>query len=268
MLVAEDVLAADERAVYALCSFMTLDDSGLPSSTVPQAPGIFALSHKDGSVLWSQHRKPDADRSVAAVLAGGMLLYTDSEKNLVARSTTTGEQLWFADTDAQALYQPATDGTRVFCSAAGTGLQAVTVADGKPAWVKTPPQKRIWFTPAAVGDGVAYSVLGGMTVTLDGTLYTPPAAPVLIAFQADSGAELWRLPLTDECTMTIAPFLVKDTLFVATNDKGLFAVDTKAHTLRWVFRNGISTDVAWQFATDGEQLIALQDDRVYALPLS
>jgi outer membrane protein assembly factor BamB len=267
VLAAGRILAGDDNAVYALCSVLPVDDAGLPDSARQPGKGIFALSRKNGSVLWMQHRKPEADDSVAAVVTGGTLLYTDSKTNLVARSTATGEQLWFADTDAQALYQPATDGARAFCSSTGTGLQAVTIATGKPAWVKAPPQKRLWFTPPAVGDGVVYSVLGGMTVTLNGTLYTPPAPPLLIAWQAESGTELWRLPLPEEVTMSIPPFLLGRTLFVPTDSKGFYAVDTTGHRFRWVFRNGVTTDIPWRFAGDGGQLIAAQDNQVYALPV-
>ncbi|MDH6110393.1 serine/threonine protein kinase/outer membrane protein assembly factor BamB [Kitasatospora sp. MAP12-15] len=266
LLESSTILAADDRAVYALCSYLLLDGEGLPTSD-PLAPGILALSRKDGSVLWSQHRAANADTDVMAVLAGDTLLYTDSKTNLVARSTSTGQQLWFADTEAQALYPPATDGDRVYCSAPGLGVQAVAVSGGKQVWTKAAPQKRLWYAPPTVAGGVVYTVLGGMTVTLDGTLYTPPAGPVLIAYRATDGAELWRLALPSECSMNTPSIVVQDTLFVPTDSKGIYAVDIKAHTIRWIFQNGVTTDVEWQFGTDGKQLIAVQDNRVYALPL-
>ena len=266
MLEDSTILAADDRAVYALGGYLPLDADGLPDDGKPQTPGIIALSRKDGSVLWSQHRAVGADSSVAAVLAKDTLLYTDSKTNLVARSTSTGEQLWFATTEAQALYPPATDGDRVYCSAAGMGLQGVAVAGGRQVWAKTPPQARLWYSPPTVAGGVVYAVLGGMTMTLDGTTYTPPAGPVLIAYRATDGTELWRLPLPDQCSMNVPSIAVQDTLFVPTDSKGIYAVDVKAHKVRWIFQNGVDTDIEWQFATDGKQLIALQDDRLYALP--
>lgn len=262
------VLALDDRLVYAMCSFLELDSYGLPRQDVKQTPGVFALSRKDGSVVWSQRRHPDADSSVNAVLAKGTLLYTDSQKNLVARSTADGSQLWFAETDSRAAYYlPVTDGDRVYCSSAGNGIQAVEVAGGKQAWVKTSVKgSRLWYSPPAIADGVVYTVLGGMTMTLQGTTYTPTAGPVVIAYQASDGKELWRLPLPNECSMDVSPIVVKETLFVATASKGVYAVDTKAHKLRWTFQNGLTDALAWKFGTDGERLIAVQGNRVYALP--
>ncbi|MFE0463279.1 PQQ-binding-like beta-propeller repeat protein [Kitasatospora sp. NPDC058965] len=264
LVTASKVLAADDRAVYALCDVMGAD---VTAADTPHTKGIMALSHQDGSLLWLQHRKPDADPDVDAVVAGDTLLYTDSSTNLVARSVSTGEQVWFANTESQAPYQPATDGGRVFCSAPGLGLQAVAVSGGKQVWLKTPPQKRLWYTPAAVGDGVVYTVLGGMTVTRDNTTYTPPAGPVLIAYQADNGNELWRVALPEEVTMSEPPFLAGSTLVVGTDAKGVFAVDTKDRRVSWNFRTTGAAGSTWEFATDGKQLIAVQDSKVYALPL-
>lgn len=261
------VLAADDKAVYALCSFLALDSTGSIRSDVKSTPGIYAVSRKDGSLLWSQHRKPDADTvEVDTVLAKDMLLYTDSNKNLVARSITTGEQLWFVNTDSQGSYQPGCDGDRLYCSAAGNGLQAVTLATAKQAWVKTPPQGShdLWYGAPAVADGVVYTVLGGITMKQYNA--TPTAGPTVIAYQATDGTELWRLALPNEVSMNATPVLVRDTLFVSTNTKGIYAIDIKAHKIRWIYQADSSTDLAWAFATDGQTLIAVQDGRIVALP--
>ncbi|GAA2157948.1 hypothetical protein GCM10009760_60540 [Kitasatospora kazusensis] len=261
------VLAADDKAVYAMCGFGELDANGLPKMDVKDIPGIFALSRKDGSVLWSKQRQASADYAVNSVLAKNTLLYTDSQKNLVARSVTDGSQLWFAETDSRgSYYQPATDGDRVFCSAAGSGIQAVNVDGGKQAWVKTSTDGHLWYSPPAVGDGVVYSVLGGQSVHMTGLDYTPATAPVLYAYKASDGTELWKLPLTNECSMAVSPIVVKETVFVATPNNGIYAVDTKAHKIRWTFQNGLLDALDWKFGTDGERLIASQGDRIYALP--
>ncbi|MDH6578004.1 serine/threonine-protein kinase [Kitasatospora sp. MAP5-34] len=266
-IASDTVLAADDKAVYAMCSFIALDQNGLPNMDAPNAPGIFALSRKDGSVLWSQRRNAKADFTVNTVLAKNTILYTDSQKNLVARSITDGSQLWFAETDARgSYYQPVTDGDRVFCSATGAGIQAVNIDGGKQAWAKTSPDSHLWYSPPAVGDGVVYSVLGGQTVSMNGTTYTPPTGPVLYAYKATDGTELWRLPLPNECAMAVSPIVVQQTVFVATPDKGIYAIDTTGHKVRWAFQNGLTDTLDWKFGTDGARLIAAQGDRVYALP--
>ncbi len=262
-----EVLAADDKAVYAMCSLSELDANGLPNIDAKSTPGIFALSRKDGTVLWSQRRNAKADFNVNTVLVKNTILYTDSQKNLVARNIADGTQLWVADTDDRgSYYQPVTDGDRVFCSATGDGLQAVNIDGGKQAWMKPSPDRHLWYSPPAVGDGVVYSVLGGQTVSMAGTTYKPPTGPVLYAFNATDGTELWRLPLTNECAMAVSPIVVKGTLFVATPNSGIYAIDTKTHKVLWAFQNGLTDTLDWKFGTDGERLIASQGDRIYSLP--
>nr|WP_280722481.1 PQQ-binding-like beta-propeller repeat protein [Kitasatospora sp. MAA4] len=263
----DTVLAADDRAVYALCSFMKLDSLGDPDPSAQSTPGIFALSRKDGSVLWSQKRAATADTiGISATLTKDLLLYTDTQKNLVARSLTTGEQLWFVNTDSHATYQLLTDGDRLYCSADGYGLQAVGVASTKQVWVKSPPagSHDLWYSAPAVADGVVYTVLGGMT--LSDYNATPTAGPTVIAYRATDGTELWRLPLPNEVSMDTTPVLVQNTLFVSTDSKGIYAIDVQARKIRWIYQVGVSSDVAWRFSTNGSTLIAVQDDKVYALP--
>ncbi|MCX4749314.1 serine/threonine-protein kinase [Kitasatospora sp. NBC_01287] len=262
----DTVLAADDQAVYALCRFQPLDAGGDPDPSAKSVPGVFALSAADGSVLWSQQRKPDADTDVLAMLTPDLLLYTDSLTNLVARSRKTGEQVWFAATDALAPQQPVADADRVYCSSAGHGLQAVDLATQKQSWVKPPPagSKDLWYAPPTVVDGVVYVVLGGMTLQQYNA--TPSAPPALIAYQAANGQELWRCALPYECSMNTAPVVVQQTCFVSTDNNGIYAVDTTAHTIRWTFQPGLPGGTAWLFSTDGKTLVASQDTKVYALP--
>jgi len=261
------VLAADEHAIYALAIYTPLDSTGAVDAGAPSAQGIMAISAKDGSVLWNQHRLASADTDISAVLAGDLLLYTDTQQDLVARSITTGEQQWVVDTDSMGVYQPGCDGTRVFCSAAKSGLQAVTIATHQQAWVKEPPagSHDLWYSAPAVADGVVYTVLGGMTL---GAPYnaTPSAPPTVYAYAAADGTELWRLQLPYEVSMDTAPILVQDTLFVSTDNNGIYAVDIKAHKVRWNFQSGVGVGSAWAFSTDGQVLVAMQNITVFALP--
>ncbi|WP_441246606.1 protein kinase domain-containing protein [Kitasatospora sp. McL0602] len=262
------VFAADDKFVYAMCSFLPLDSSGLPKMDEKSTPGMMAVSRKDGSVVWTQRRKATADSYVNSLLAKNTLLYADSQKNLVARSTTDGAQLWFAETDSQSAYYPlVSDGDRVFTSSAANGIQAVDITKGTQSWVKTPtPGSHVWYSPAAVADGVVYVVLGGQTVSFGGTVVTPKTDAVLIAYKSADGTELWRMPMPGECSMSVSPVVVKDTLFVATPNKGINAVDTKTHKIIWTYQNGLTDTLDWKLATDGERLIAAQGERIYALP--
>ncbi|MER5639647.1 PQQ-binding-like beta-propeller repeat protein [Kitasatospora sp. NPDC002227] len=264
----DKVLAIDDHNVYATCSFMAVDSYGLTETGATPTPGIMALDRKNGKLVWSQRRKAKADNYVNSLLSAGTLLYTDSQKNLVARSTRDGAQLWYADTDNRgAYYQPVADGQRVYCSAAGSGIQAVDIANGRQSWIKTAPAgSKYWYSPPAVADGVVYSYLGGQSFTLPSMTYAPATNPVLYAWNAANGTELWHLELPDEASMAVSPVMVGTTLFVATPNKGVHAVDTKARKVIWTFDTGLTDTVDWQLATDGKVLIAAQGAHAYALP--
>ncbi|MEV7212541.1 PQQ-binding-like beta-propeller repeat protein [Kitasatospora cineracea] len=261
------VLNADDRAVYAMCSYMQLDDKGLPDNSAKTGKGIMALSRKDGSMLWNQHRQQTADYTVSSDLTSDALLYTDSKENLVARSLADGSQTWFATTSSHAAYQPALQDGLVFCSVDPNGIQAVRVADGKQVWAKTSDRStHMWYSPPAAGDHVVYSVLGGMTLTYQGTTFTPTAPTRVVAFNAADGAELWHLELPVEVSMDTNPVLVKDTLFVPSPEHGIYAVDVVNHKVRWVFQTNAGAELPWHLAGGGELLIAVQGNQVMALP--
>ncbi|MFJ1758145.1 PQQ-binding-like beta-propeller repeat protein [Kitasatospora sp. NPDC088134] len=261
------VLAADDRAVYAMCGFVELDGSGFPDPDKKSTPGIMALSRKDGSMLWNQRRNPTADYYVSSDLTADTLLYTDSKENLVARSLATGTQSWVASTHSHASYQPAVQDGLVFCSTDPNGLQGVRVSDGKQVWAKTSERStRMWYSPPAAGGHVVYAILGGMTMTIQGTTYTPTAPTRVVAFNATDGTELWHLELPSEALMDTGPVLVKDTLFVPTANKGIHAVDVRAHKLRWTFQSAVDGLAPWQLFGNGELLFALQGEQLIALP--
>ncbi|MFJ5923821.1 PQQ-binding-like beta-propeller repeat protein [Kitasatospora sp. NPDC092948] len=265
-IASDTVLAADDRAVYAMCAYLTLDSAGLPDSGAKPGKGIMALSRKDGSMLWNQHRNQTADYLVSSDLTSDTLLYTDSKENLVARSLADGAQTWFATTNSQSTYQPVLQDGLVFCSAAPNGLQGVRVSDGKQVWAKTSDRStRLWYSPPATGKHVVYSILGGLTMTVQGTTYTPTAPSRVVAFDAADGTELWHLELPSEVLMD-SPVLVRDTLFVPTADRGIHAVDVVNRKLRWTFQTGASIDLPWHLAGNDDLLIAVQGDRVMALP--
>ncbi|MFJ5232219.1 PQQ-binding-like beta-propeller repeat protein [Kitasatospora sp. NPDC088391] len=266
-IASDTVLAADRDAVYAMCAYLQLDGSGLPDAGARTDKGIMALNRKDGSMRWNQHRNRTADYMVSSDLTADTLLYTDSKENLVARSLADGSQSWVAPTDSRASYQPALQDGLVFCSTGPNGLQAVRVADGKQVWAKTSERStRLWYSPPAAGKHVVYAVLGGMTLTVQGTTYTPTAPPRVVAFDAVRGTELWHLELPGEVGMDDNPVLVGDTLFVAAGDRGVHAVDVVNHKLRWTFQTGASASLPWHLAGNDELLIAVQGDRVMALP--
>ncbi|MGW4804347.1 protein kinase domain-containing protein [Kitasatospora sp. NPDC004272] len=261
------VLNADDRAVYAMCSYLQMDDKGMPDLGAKTGKGIMALSRKDGSMLWNQHRQQTADYTVSSDLTADALLYTDSKENLVARSLADGTQTWFAATNSRSEYQPVLQDGLVFCSVDPNGIQGVRVSDGKQVWTKTSDRAtHMWYSPPAAGDHVVYSVLGGMTLTYQGTTYTPAAATRVVAFNAADGTELWHLELPVEVSMDASPVLVKETLFVPSPEHGIYAVDVVNHKIRWVFQTNAGAELPWHLAGGEDLLIAVQGNQVMALP--
>ncbi|BAJ28293.1 MULTISPECIES: serine/threonine-protein kinase [Kitasatospora] len=266
-IASDTVLAADDRAVYAMCAYLKLDDKGITDAGAKTEKGIMALSRKDGSMLWNQHRQQTADYTVSSVLTADTLLYTDSKENLVARSLADGTQSWFATTNSRSAYQPEVQDGLVFCSSEPNGIQGVRVSDGKQVWAKPSDRStRMWYAAPAAGNHVLYTVLGGMTLTYQGTTYTPTAPTRVVAFNAADGTELWHLELPSEVSMDTNPVLVKDTLFVPTADRGIYAVDVVNHKVRWVFQTNAGAELPWHLAGNGELLIAVQGNQVMALP--
>ncbi|GLW72346.1 hypothetical protein Kpho02_46450 [Kitasatospora phosalacinea] len=266
-IASDTVLNADDRAVYAMCSYLQMDDKGMPDMGARTGKGIMALSRKDGSMLWNQHRQQTADYTVSSDLTADTLLYTDSKENLVARSLADGTQTWFATTNSRSAYQPVLQDGLVFCSVDPNGIQGVRVADGKQVWAKTSDRStRMWYSAPAAGKHVVYSILGGMTLTYQGTTYTPTAPTRVVAFNAADGAELWHLELPTEVSMDTNPVLVRDTLFVPTADHGIYAVDVVNHKVRWVFQTNAGAELPWHLAAGEDLLIAVQGNQVMALP--
>ncbi|MFD7735643.1 PQQ-binding-like beta-propeller repeat protein [Kitasatospora phosalacinea] len=261
------VLNADDRAVYAMCSYLQMDANGMPDMGAKTGKGIMALSRKDGSMLWNQHRQQTADYTVSSDLTSDTLLYTDSKENLVARSLADGAQIWFTPTNSRSEYQPVLQDGLVFCSVDPNGIQGVRISDGKQVWAKTSDRStRMWYSPPAAGGHVVYSVLGGMTLTYQGTTYTPTAPTRVVAFNAADGTELWHLELPTEVSMDTNPVLVKETLFVPTTDHGIYAVDVVNHKVRWVFQTNAGAELPWHLAGGEDLLIAVQGNQVMALP--
>ncbi|MFK0189904.1 PQQ-binding-like beta-propeller repeat protein [Kitasatospora sp. NPDC090308] len=266
-IASDTVLNADDRAVYAMCSYLQLDAQALPDAGARTGKGIMALSREDGSMLWNQHRQQTADYTVSSDLTADTLLYTDSKENLVARSLADGAQTWFAATNSRSEYRPVLQDGLVFCSVDPNGIQGVRVSDGKQVWAKTSDRStRMWYSPPAAGGHVVYSVLGGMTLTYQGTTYTPTAPTRVVALNAADGAELWHLELPTEVSMDTNPVLVRNTLFVSTEDRGIYAVDVVNHKVRWVFQTNAGAELPWHLAGGDDLLIAVQGNQVMALP--
>ncbi|MFF0391353.1 hypothetical protein ACFYS8_22125 [Kitasatospora sp. NPDC004615] len=102
------------------------------------------------------------------------------------------------------------------------------IADGKQVWAKTSDRStHMWYSAPTAGKHVVYSILGGLTMTSQGTTDTPAAPSRVVAFNA---------------------------------------VDVVNHKLRWTFQTSASIDLPWHLAGNDDLLIAVQGDRVMALP--
>lgn len=243
----DHLLGADDKAVFLLGALLP------PGVGTTGTDGVLAFSIATKQQLWFQPRKKGTDSFVSSLVAGGDLLYTDDQQNLVARSSQDGRQLWFATTGSQADFKPSADSTQAYCLVDSNGLQAVRLSDGAQQWAnKVPSTERRMFTPVAAVNGVVYGSDGTASVS---------------AWDAKTGKQLWTCPLPRRPSPMSLPIVIKDTLFVpGSGDEGVYAVDTRQAKIRWTFKNGLNSGDDWYLSTDGERLFAKYGPTVYALP--
>jgi outer membrane protein assembly factor BamB len=196
------------------------------SSTTVYAPGggaIYAVDGADGSLLWTQRPfEPYAIQATPAV-SEGVVYVADDGPVLHAYDATTGAELWSTPLGSGSTAAPSdatVDAGRVFVARSGGRLYALDASAGTILWkrqVNADSQPSVaggvvYITErpfgqirlvaldeetgaerweAALGSTYVYSFTGGASIA-NGVVYTTSLAGVAMAFDAASGAQLWR----------------------------------------------------------------------------
>ncbi|MFJ8882695.1 PQQ-binding-like beta-propeller repeat protein [Streptomyces sp. NPDC102402] len=239
-------VGADAERVYVIAGILEKD---LSSRTNVLA----AIDVRTGKAVWSERRDTGTEESgITSVVSGSRLVYTDHRKNLTARDTATGRQLWTKKISRSNFDRLAVQGGTVYV-ADGAHMRALSLEDGGERWAL---------------EAGKFASFNGPTV-LDGVLYVSDSTHALWAVDARTGEQRWRNTDLLGLSSPVQFAKVGDTLYGATEfdeDGGVQAYDAADGRLRWTYNDGAGTTEQWYVAASGERLAALHGKWIQALP--
>ena len=185
-----------ENSNVPSAAFLTSVANGIvyvDSSVNASPPTFYALSAKDGHVLWQV--QPNFIRAPATVADDVVYLPVqaqDGTQHLLALRATDGTQIWdFRVPTCGSLDTPAVDNGMVYVSCGllpPSGVYGVRATDGTLVWHQGSLGN--FIGPLVAGNGFVYVSDGGC-----GPVYYPPCPPIYFyALDAQSGAIRWRIP--------------------------------------------------------------------------
>jgi outer membrane protein assembly factor BamB len=196
------------------------------------------------------------------------VITTSLDRSVYAFDATNGEQVWKVSLEGAIAAKPVVVGDVVLVGSFDAMLHALDVATGAERWTVA-AEDWIWNAPAVVdGTAVFGDVQGNVfgvsvatgetkwTFTADGSIEAGIAAgsdavyiPVvlgdpqsgqtgqIVALTAESGAELWRIELSEPVFIT--PVIVNQSIVVATQPNGvpvlLTVYDLDSGSQRWTY---------------------------------
>ena len=192
--------------------------------------GVKALDYKSGKLLWSF--KVDKGVESSPALYEGKLYFGANDGFLYALDAKSGELLWKIDTGAEILSSPvAAEGMLFFVNSADH-IFAADALTGKSLW----RYKR--------GGGGLYSIrMASSPSYREGILYLGFTDGTVAALVAFDGSVVWENNLTSRHGLRFtdidsSPVLDGDTLYVASYDDWLFAIDAAEGDILWKVRTG------------------------------
>ena len=219
---------------------------------------IYALNAKNGSIVWETPLPTTQETGLQSDLtyADGMLFGTWNDGYLRAFNAATGKQLWsqFTISGSAAI----ANGLVYVGSAGYTGTGQSNYAyafhekSGVLAWKAEVPNLGRATSGTVVANGIVY--------------VCDSDNAVLLAYNATTGMLLWSFPVPEGNSMA-SPAIANGTVYVASTDDHLYAVDAKTGKLRWSFATNGEV-AASPAVANGVVYIASFDDNVYALNAS
>ncbi|PWI11241.1 serine/threonine protein kinase [Streptomyces sp. NWU339] len=242
----QNTIAVDDKNVY-----VTATDFSDSKSATDYRTAVAAISHETGKAGWIQHRDWGTEEyDVQGTASGTYLVYADSNHNVTARDTATGEQLWTEKIGEDWSWQPVVAGGLVFLP--GEQLNAMEADSGAKVWTLSPSGRRGFNNPAVI----------------DGTLYAGDFDGGVWAVNAKTGKRTWLCedPGADHAPQTFLK--AGTTLYGASGPLGggVFALDATSGKARWVYNDNKEHGEPWQIELSGNRLLATHGPEVYALP--
>jgi outer membrane protein assembly factor BamB len=247
----------DPSTVSGLTLKWAADLAGAAVSSPIVADGlVFETSNLNGTVRafdaatggqrWEFRMGQDARINTPAVAGGHVFLSTWKTGVLAALDETTGVLDWSISLSVGVPAPPAAvvdgDRTTVYLGAGAT-VYAVDGDDGSILWTQTPlPNFSVQATPAVSG----------------GVVYVIDLQPVVHAYDAASGAELWASQtLARLSAVPTYPVVDGARVFVALSSHRLYALDASTGLVEW---SDQVKDASQPSAADGVVFVAGRQD--------
>lgn len=198
-----------------------------------------ALDTRTGAVLWQRAVRSAPYPPPTTLLAARGRLFISDADSVLSLNAADGATVWNFHPDSQAVVAPALDETTCYTGQRGIPVvYALGAADGVLRWtvnVGTQYANGANVNGLAAAGGTVYV---GLMYYVNANRYPPKGA--LVALDARSGAERWRVAIADSTvtgnqhTVFGAPLLAGG-LVLANDvlDKGVVAIDTASHAIRW-----------------------------------
>ena len=135
---------------------------------------------------------------------------------------------WSFDARALVEFPPVIAYRRLYFSNISGQMRGLNARTGKVVWRQNLGYKTA--ASPAVGNGVVYMPLMSKNGTDPG-----PTTGALVAFDADTGKELWRF---ETGAVESSPLLLDGVLYFGTFDHKLYALDAKTKKVLWSFSTG------------------------------
>ncbi|WP_049968947.1 outer membrane protein assembly factor BamB family protein [Haloferax prahovense] len=191
-----------------------------PVGDSEETPRLVCRDASDGDVTWTQPMEAGG----TPVVADGFVVAA-GRSGIVAFRTSDGVEQWRHEFDTRtARASTVIDGTVIVSTQIlrqnnrKADVRAYQVADGTRRWKRSSPK---WQATVAASDDTIFSLSAEFQV---GT--------VLTARDLADGSELWAVEFDDN-GIPEGPVVSGDTVYVAPDDEGVFALDTTSGDQRW-----------------------------------
>ncbi|UCG22870.1 MAG: PQQ-like beta-propeller repeat protein [Chloroflexota bacterium] len=210
---------------------------------------VFALDATTAQPVWSEPFEAEHSIWGQPAYQDGILFVSSLDRSVYALDAETGAMLWQTDVGGSVSDKPVNNSELVYAGSFDNQVYALDAQSGDIHWTAT-AEASVWGAPLHADDKVFFADLDGNVVAVDsldgdivwqnggagyvvaqpvfadGIVYIASAgeqsvAPdersgVLIAFDAETGDELWRA--TTRAPLFTTPVVVEDTIVVAQED--------------------------------------------------
>ncbi|WP_329569746.1 outer membrane protein assembly factor BamB family protein [Kitasatospora sp. NBC_01266] len=238
------VLCCDSGTIYCLADSVVLSGSG---GAPAEQDTLLAIAADTRQVRWRVPLAADVFLGQASAVPGGRLLIGRNPGGMAMLDTADGHQLWSV---AGPNGWWSVDDQSIYLAGGGSGLSALSVADGTAQWSAGP------------GAGESWRYLAPLSA--NGRLYTFADNGVVTAKSA--GAALWTYRLPFLLDARSRPLVAGGLLLVpGPLDGGVVALDAATGALRWIFQDGEPGVDVWSATTDGNRLYLGHDRVLHAI---